>query len=266
MKTLSLAVLILANAALVGCESTPNVKPRMARFNSPEVHSQPFNFKLAVGTDTSNEISINNTKKADRDSALRFSAAMTLSHGFEARYVYNGEQQLSLKYQWLGAPEEEKQSGNFSLATIAGYILSERKDVVYIHSKRKESDTRAYNNWSLEQKSYDLSLIAGYRFNGQTLMYGSVFYQDGDIDGKYYLTESYDDVNNEQINPGCGYDRTCVGSHFTDKGKAYGASLALEYEFLTWLVLTGELVHHKADWFNRSNNETGANVNLEFRF
>ncbi|MFY8352302.1 hypothetical protein AAEU29_17305 [Pseudoalteromonas sp. SSM20] len=256
MKNLISMSLVLASVALVGCESTPEVKPRMARFNSPEVNSHPFNFKLAVGSDTSNEISINNSKKADRDSALRFSAAMTLSHGFEARYVDNGEQQLSLKYQWLGSPEEEKQSGNVSLATSVGYI----------YSKRNKSASRVDNNWSLEQKSYDLSLIAGYRFNKQTLMYGSVFYQDGDIDGKYYLLESYDDVNHEQVNQGCGYDKTCVGARFSDTGKAYGASLALEYEFLTWLVLTGEIVHHRADWFNRSNNETGANVNLEFRF
>ena len=228
----------------------------MARFDSPEINSKPFHFKLAVGSDSSNQISINKNKKSERDNALRFSAAMSLGHGFEARLVDNGETQASLKYQIYGAPLEEKGVGNVSLASSVGYIWA----------KRDENANKQYNDWSMEQKSYDLSLIAGYRLSSEALLYGSVFYQNGDVDGTYYLLEGYDSVHNETTHVGCGRDKTCIKGNFSDKGRAYGVSLALEYELLTWLALTGEVVHHRADWFERTNNETAANLNVEFRF
>lgn len=256
MNKLIVISTVVSSIVLAGCESTPEVKPRMARFDSPEVNSQPFHFNITAGSDSSNQIAINKNKKSERDNTLRFSAVMTLGKGFEARFVDNGENQVSLKYQMLGAPLEQKKTGNLSLAGSLGYIWA----------KRSESPTKQYNDWSMEQKSYDLSLIAGYRLNRQAILYGSVFYQNGDVDGKYYLFEHYDVEQNVTINEGCGWNKTCVASYFSDKGNAYGLSLALEYEVLTWLAVTGEVVHHRAEWFERTNNETGAHFNVEFRF
>ncbi len=228
----------------------------MARFNSPEVHSDAFNFKLALGTDTANSISLDRAEKADDDIALRVSAAMSLGNGFEARYVSNGEDKLSVKYQWLGAPLEQKLPGNVSLATSLGFI----------HSDRRESASHDSNNWQLKQQAVDLSLIAGYRLSDTILTYGSVFYQNGKIDGTYYLTERYDADVGDYIDHGCDIERRCVSSHFSDNGDAFGVSLTMEYEISRWLVVSGEVVYHQANWFNRNNSETGANVNLEFVF
>jgi hypothetical protein len=45
-----------------------------------------------------------------------------------------------------------------------------------------------------------------------------------------------------------------------------GVSIALEYAFTHWFAITGEAVYKSMNWFDRSESETAANVNFEFRF
>lgn len=92
-------------------------------------------------------------------------------------------------------------------------------------------------------------------------MYGSVFYQDGDLDG-----EILGRASSEQTSQACAGDNICQIESFEGSGQGYGANIGLEYEVTSWFVVAGEVVYHHAKWFDRTNSETAANVNLEFRF
>lgn len=247
---------------LSACSSTPEVQPRMARFDSPEVHSKPFKFKIAVGTDTSNDIPMLESERASEGSSSRVSAAMTLGYGVEIKYTDNGDDKFGIKYQLLGAPLEEKVAGNFSLAASLGYIHSSRSESYpYLIETPDDQDELVERSWKLKHDTYDAALIGGYRLHKQVLLYGSVFYQEGDIKGKIYLTPrsvySYEE---------CTPSTNCSIEQFGGSGKSYGANLGLEYEILPWLVIAAEAVHHKAKWFKRSNDESAVNVGVEFRF
>ena len=255
-----IAVFILFQ--LSACSSSPEVKPRMARFDSPEIHSKPFKFKLAVGTDTSNEIPLLESESTSKGSSARGSVAMTLGYGVEIKYAQNGDDKLAVKYQLLGASLEEKIPGNFAMAVSLGYIRSSRSKIYpYVVENSDDQAELVKQSWKLKHNTYDAALIAGYRLNKQVLLYGSVFYQDGDIKGKIYLTPK-EFLSYDQCTPSSG----CSIERFGGSGKGYGANLGLEYEILPWLVFAGEVVHHNAKWFNRSNNESAANIGLEFRF
>ncbi len=88
-----------------------------------------------------------------------------------------------------------------------------------------------------------------------------MFYQDGDIKGEVRATARRNVPADE-----CPQDTVCVIEYLQSEGKGYGVNLGLEYEVKPWFVVVGEVVYHHANWFERSNNETAANVNFEFRF
>ena len=247
---------------LTACSSTPEVQPRMARFDSPEVHSKPFKFKIAVGTDTSNDIPMLESEPASEGSTTRVSVAMTLGYGVEIKYTNNDDDKYGIKYQLFGAPLEEKVTGNFSLAASLAYIHSSRRESYpYLFENSDEQDELVQRSWKLNHNTYDAALIGGYRLHKQVLLYGSVFYQEGDIKGKIYLTPPSLNAYEE-----CNASTNCSIEQFGGSGKSYGANLGLEYEILPWLVIAGEVVHHKAKWFKRSNAESAVNAGVEFRF
>ena len=230
------SLIILLAILLSGCNSTPEVANPMARFESPEVHNEAFNFKVAIGSEKTNDINIDNSKKNSKTKATRLSAAMSLSHGFEINTVYDFDRnKVSLKYQWLGASLEQSNAKNYSLATSVGR---------WTFNDSGYSDNTKYRSWDLYQEVIDLAIIGGYRIDDKTLLYSSLFYQTGDIEGTI----------------------TSSNTPFTDDGYGIGLSLAVEYQLFTWLAITGELVHHKNEWFNKNNSETGINANVEFRF
>lgn len=265
MKTFFSAAVLTSCLLLTGCFSTPEVKPRMARFDSSEVDSNAFKFKLSVGSDSSNSIPRSDKEKADKGSSARVSAAMTLGHGVEIKYSNNGDDKYGIKYQFYGAPLEEKLTGNVSLATSLSYIRSSRWDTYggYTDTPLSDDTSPVYNDyeWGLQHDTYDVALIGGYRVNPQTLLYGSLFYQDGDIKGEIRARAIRNVPTDE-----CPEGQKCVVEYINSDGKAYGLNLGLEYEIKRWFVVTGEVVYHHAKWFERSNGETAANVNLEFRF
>ncbi|MEO2267424.1 outer membrane beta-barrel protein [Pseudoalteromonas sp. YIC-656] len=259
MKKAGIFLLFVNCLILSGCYSTPEVKPRMARFDSSEVNSEAFNFKLSVGSDSSNQIPLAEIEKTDKGSSLRLSAAMTLGNGFEIKYSNSGEDKIGIKYQLFGAPLEQKAAGNVSLATSLSYIRSERDD--YNPSSSLSVNPAFSQWWELEQQALDVALISGYRFNERLLMYGGLFYQDGDVEGEIRSALS------TEVSPQrCTESDICQIEYFGGDGKGYGANLGLEYEFTSWFVVAAEVVYHHAKWFDRTNSETAANLNLEFRF
>lgn len=108
MKNILILTMLGCCTLLSGCYSTPEVKPRMARFDSSEVNSEAFNFKVTVGTDSSNEIPRSKEIETSESSFYRVSAAMSLGNGWEVKYSTSGEEKLGIKYQFYGAPLEEK--------------------------------------------------------------------------------------------------------------------------------------------------------------
>lgn len=250
---------------LSGCNSTPNVNPRVARFDSSEVYAEPFNVKLSVGTNTSNQISIDALESPESNSAARLSAAVSLGNGFEAKYEANvdgeaDDQKFSVKYQFYGAPSEASEEGNVSLAASLGYVDA---------SQRGASGgyfSQSGYSWDADNRSVDLAIIGGYRWTPQLLIYGSLYYQSGELSGSNYLRE-YTSSTGEVINPGCtGRVANCIVSTFEEDGDNIGANVALEYSWTNWLAITGEVAVNKAEWFDRDNTQTAANVNIEFRF
>jgi hypothetical protein len=214
-----------------------------------------------MGSDTKNVITIDQTEEPLKESTVRYSAAMTLGGGFEARYTVSEDTEVGLKYQFYGAPLEEKVVGNISLATSLGYSQDKQTS----NGNTLFGSTRD-EGFELKYRHADIALISGYRLSANALIYGSVFFQKGDVEGSYKLIEYYDSAIDMTVNEGCGISRDCFTTGISDNGHAYGANLALEYEIWRWFAITGEVVYHKANWFDRSNAETTGNVNLEFRF
>ncbi|MEC4087589.1 hypothetical protein [Pseudoalteromonas rubra] len=248
-KTLSLIAL---STLLGGCYSSPESVNSTARFASPEVNKSPFHLSLSLSTDTLNVIPLNTTEYVTDDSHLRAAAELSLGNGFELGWAAGGEGKYSLKYQFYGNSREEASSGDVSHAVSISYVSGDDSGVEagnYIGGT-------AYNNahWEFDKNAIDVALISGYRLTPELLLYGSVFYQDGDIDGRYYIPNS----------------STCKTKCKTDPinsdGKNYGVSLALEYTFTRNLFGTLEVTQHHADWFNRSQSKSTANFNLGYRF
>lgn len=261
-KKALILVIAASCSQLTACVASPEVRTSMARFDSPEVNSKAFKVKLAVGTDTQNEVPLANDESTNMSHITRLSAAIALGHGIELKYSYAEANRIGVKYQILGAPSEENLSGNVSLAATFAYIHSSPSDRYVLDSEVYASEANLYKrNWKSTNTTLDYALIGGYRITSTTLLYGSLFYQDGDARGQTYITPR--DIENYSL---CNENDPCVIEHFSSDGKAFGANLGLEYQIKPWFVISGELVHHNAQWFNRRSNQTGANVNFEFRF
>ena len=253
--------IVLSCLQLTACVATPEVRTSMARFDSPEVSRKPFKVKLAVGTDSQNEIPLATDESANMSHITRLSAAMALGYGVELKYSYAEASKLSIKYQLLGAPLDEKLPGNVSLAASVAFIHASPSDRYILNSEIYDPEAELYKrNWKSTHKTLDFALIGGHRITNAALLYGSLFYQDGDVRGQTYITPR--DIENYSL---CDDNDPCIIEYFNSDGKAYGANLGLEYEIKPWFVISGELVHHKAQWFDRNSSQTGANVNFEFR-
>ena len=246
--------------ALSGCNSTPEIANPMARFDSPEVHSDPFHLKLSVGYDSSNNINVDKQTNNGDGGALRASAAMSLGKGFEVNYTgyldWESSKKFSLKYQWLGLPLEQSTTGNYSLATSIGR---------YTFTNSGFSEKQEQGRWDLEQKATDIAIIGGYRLNEDILLYSSLFYQKGQINGAYQPTPPPVLHTDKTVNTLCEKTTHCV-LPFDSNGHSFGLSFAVEYQVIDWLALTGEFVHHKSKWFDRNNTESAINLNAELRF
>lgn len=248
-KTLSLIAL---SGLLGGCYSSPESLNSMARFDSPEVNKAPFKLSMSLGTDTSNVVALKTNDEATEDSHLRAAAELSLGHGFELGWAAGGEGKYSLKYQFYGKGREQASSGDISLAMSIGYVSGDDSGV----EAGNYVGLQEYNksHWEFDKNAIDVALISGYRFTPDLLLYGSVFYQDGEIDGRYYIKD-----------PGL-CTTGCKTDPIHSDGKNYGVSVALEYAFTRNVFGTLEATLHQADWFDRTKSESSANLNVGYRF
>jgi len=74
-------------------------------------------------------------------------------------------------------------------------------------------------------------------------------------EGNVFLSGACSDTPEQCLDFSADYD-----------GHNAGVSIALEYAFTHWFAITGEAVYKSMNWFDRSESETAANVNFEFRF
>ncbi|MDK1288685.1 hypothetical protein [Pseudoalteromonas umbrosa] len=250
------AAALASLAVLTGCNSTPEADTGSVRLDSPEVHSQPFNVKLAIGLDKGQPIPIGDSPLKSNDTGLYVSGEMSLGAGFSAKYQTGKAVKATLKYQLSGQHAETAQAGNLSHAITIGYLSDHESGV---ESKEQSnllpSDNRA---WELDHDLIDIAWVTGYRLSEDTLLYGSVFYQTGDIDGTYYRT-TYEGCNEQHA-------AECALSHFSDDGSAYGLSLSLEYAFTKRFLGSLEVVHSRSNWFNRNEDDTLINGNIIYQF
>ncbi|QTL35462.1 hypothetical protein [Pseudoalteromonas viridis] len=248
-KTLSLIALA---TFLGGCYSSPESPNSTARFASPEVNRSPFHLSMALSTDTLNVIPMDTSDDLTDDSHLRAAAELSLGYGFEFGWAAGGEGKYNLKYQFYGKGREEASSGDISHAVSIGYVSGDDSGV----EAGNYIGNREYNksHWKFDKNAIDIALISGYRMTPELLLYGSVFYQNGEIDGHYYIPD-YSSCT-----------RTCKTDPINSDGNNYGVSLALEYAFTRHLFGTLEVTRHHADWFNRTQSKSTANINIGYRF
>ncbi|KID55079.1 hypothetical protein JF50_25050 [Pseudoalteromonas luteoviolacea] len=239
---------------LSGCQSTPpEADPGSVRLDSPEVHSQPFNVKLAVGTDKGRSIPIDGTPLGSDELGYYASIEMSLGSGFSAKYQEGKAVKGAIKYQFAGQHAETAQAGNISHAITLGYLTDHESG-----REKGKNDSSHSTKWELDHDLIDIAWITGYRLSEEVLIYGSAFYQFGDIDGAYYRTNL----------KGCIESRVpeCVLSHFSDDGSAYGLSVSVEYAITQSLLYSIEVSHSRTNWFNRNENDTLVNGNITYQF
>ncbi|KZN52096.1 hypothetical protein [Pseudoalteromonas luteoviolacea] len=237
---------------LTGCQSTPpEADPGSVRLDSPEVHSQPFNVKLAIGTDKGRPIPIGDAPLESNESDFYASAEMSLGGGFSAKYQVGKAVKWSVKYQFSGQHAETAQAGNISHAIAVGYLSDQESG--YGEYKNHNSAT-IRGDWELDHDFIDIAWITGYRFSEDALIYGSAFYQFGEIDGAFYNS--------------CSGPHTpeCAQNHFSDDGSAYGLSVAVEYALTRYFLYSMEVSHSRFNWFNRNENDTLVNGNFIYQF
>ncbi|MCF6439996.1 hypothetical protein L1077_11180 [Pseudoalteromonas luteoviolacea] len=238
---------------LAGCNSTPEADTGSVRLDSPEVHSEPFHFKLALGLDKGQPIPKGDAPLGSNDTGLFINAETTLGGGFSAKYQIGKAIKATLKYQLFGQHAETAQTGNISHAVTLGYLTDTETglETKYPNKYTPELD----KDWKLTQDLIDIAWITGYRLSPDALLYGSIFYQTGDIDGAYYNTRCKDN-----------YAPECAQSYFIDDGSAFGLSISLEYAFTKYFLGSIEAVHSRSNWFNRNEDDTLVNGKLTFQF
>ncbi|MDK9682297.1 hypothetical protein [Pseudoalteromonas shioyasakiensis] len=269
MKTFKPFLAFIALGLLAGCQSTTETGVSMARFESPEINSDPFHFRATVGTDTSKIIAKDTSESTSTSTAITTSMSMTLGYSTELTVGagIGGDhdyEKYAIKHQFYGSPLESAVEKNFSMAVSLGYIRSEDAGYGTLLAGNYDDDTY---DWDLSHDTYDIALISGYRLSSKALLYGSIFYQKGTIDvdytQMYYRTEEGDVF----LSGACSdTPEQCLDFSADYDGHNAGVSIALEYAFTHWFAITGEAVYKSMNWFDRSESETAANVNFEFRF
>ncbi|MDK1288686.1 outer membrane beta-barrel protein [Pseudoalteromonas umbrosa] len=250
------AAVLTSLIVLTGCQSTPpEADPGSARFNSPEVHSQPFKLKLSLGTDKGRTIPIEGAPLDSNNSESFASAEMSLGGGFSAKHQSGKADKWSIKYQISGQYAETAQAGNISHAIALGY-LSDQESGLVENSSNNSPATR--KDWKLDHDLIDVSWITGYRLSDELLVYGGAFYQFGEIDGAYYRT----------VSDGCSESHAseCTLSHFSDDGSTYGLSLSIEYAINKHLSYSVEAIRSHSNWFNRKEKDTLVNGKVTYQF
>ncbi|ESP92661.1 MULTISPECIES: hypothetical protein [Pseudoalteromonas] len=250
------AAALASTLMLTGCFSTPEADTGSVRLDSPEVHSQPMKVKMAIGLDKGQPIPISDSPLGSNDTGVYASLEMSLGGGFAAKVQTGKALKTTLKYQFSGQHAESAQAGNVSHAITLAYLTDEESGTDFETGEYINEDSK--RDWKLDHDLIDIAWITGYRLSPEALLYGSIFYQTGEIDGTYYRSTF----------GGCAerHAPECAQSTFSDDGSAYGLSVSFEYAFTKSFLGSLELVHSRSNWFNRNEDDTLVNGNLIYQF
>lgn len=219
----------------------------MARFQSPEISSKPFEFSVSVGTNHSLVTDIDPNESPNTDSNLRVNGSVSLGQGFELEL----NEKLALRYQLAGAPKDQSTPGNLSHAISFGYGKDGNDNSTGIDG----GDL----TYKLKNHYYDLAWTTGYRLTEQWLVYGSVFWQKGKASIDYYQRD-LDSACNQPFQAECFVRRQEV------TGNNIGLTLAMAYSFTPKTTLEFEGAINHADWFDNKATKIALNVNLKYQF
>ncbi|MCG7546559.1 hypothetical protein [Pseudoalteromonas sp. Of7M-16] len=251
------AAALASTLVLTGCFTTPPESDiGSVRFDNPEVHGQPLNVKMAIGLDEGQPITISDASRESDDIDGYASLEVSLGGGFAAKVQTGKALKTTLIYQFSGQHAESAQTGNVSHAITLAYLSDEETGKYFRAADKSYKDDRS--DWKLDHDLIDIAWVSGYRLSPEALLYGSIFYQTGEIDGAYYSS----------IFTRCDgkHAPECEVGTFEDDGSAYGLSVSFEYAFTNHFLGSLELVHSRSNWFDRNEDDTLANVNLIYQF
>ena len=166
-------------ALLSGCSTGPvNIALSMNRLDSPEANGKLFAGRVHGGHRSEHKITLTpdygifliNSSKPDINSVSQWG----MGGGLGLLDRLDGDVKLEadtpaivqLKYQLFGATRREAPKSGFSAAVTAGYGHESQgaSGETFLGTQR--------GTYSLKGSLYDFSLILGYRFNEETLLYG----------------------------------------------------------------------------------------------
>lgn len=249
MKKITSSFALIASSLLSACSTPPAVHSHLARFDAPEVANTPFIINYKLGTNKTNVIPRDTGEPIHDEEDLYLGADISLSHGFE----FNAEVSPSsptfgygLKYQLSGESREEAKPGNVSHAI----------SVAYHASGNGEGNDDQGNHYSQSLTLYDIAWISGYRLTPQWLLYGSLFYQHGNLAVSY---------NPDDHRSHC--QQNCLsGTLYEQTSSNYGLSLSTEYQPFQYVFVTLEGTYLHADWYNRDESELALNAAVTIQF
>ncbi|NUM88904.1 MAG: hypothetical protein HUU37_06855, partial [Bdellovibrionales bacterium] len=166
----------ITSLALVLSSCSTVVRLPVNRFESPEAMGQPGAAKVELATQTTGDVTLTNdpvrTAPNVANPTIGAGRRVRLLGGYSVADIFDLEYQPPIGFrgrvQLLGAPFKSAKSGNFSLATSLGLLLSYNQEPDYLESGPKVL--------SLNETMIDFSVITGYRVADPLLVYGSIFW------------------------------------------------------------------------------------------
>ncbi|WP_125779151.1 hypothetical protein [Pseudoalteromonas rubra] len=246
-KTTPLA--LTTTLLLSACSTPPAVHSHLARFDAPEVADTPLVINYKLGTNKTNVIPKDTSAPIHDEEDLYLGADISLSHGFEFNFEVSPQAPTigyGLKYQLSGDSRENARPGNVSHAITLAYHAS----------ANGEGNDGQGNLYTQSLALYDIAWISGYRLTPQWLIYGSLFYQHGNLDISYNPEH-----HRSHCQPAC-----LTGTLYEQTSSNYGLSLSTEYQPFQYVFVTLEGTYLHADWYNRDKSELALNAALTVQF
>ena len=161
-----------ASLLLISSGCALNVNLNANRFESPETRGERFASSVGVATTGSNQLVPAPSPTWNRSNAsLLAGANLGLFERLDIglKVPWNGPFLLLAKYQLLGAPELQAQSGNFSVALTAGAGTALPSGTL------TDPATGTNSHYGLSSAMFDFALIAGKRIAETFMIYGGPF-------------------------------------------------------------------------------------------
>ncbi len=166
-------------------------KVHSVRFDTPEARGELFKARASASygsvpkitlAEVAADIIFNEFDSVSEDTYLEKSAAigykvdMGLSKSFDVLYRNVGDSPfaIGLKYQIIGKSELENETGFKAAVIVSGGVKDGSEGSISIINNAGDQ-TREYDG-ELEVELYDLSLLMGYRFNKNGLIYLNNYY------------------------------------------------------------------------------------------